>query len=353
MTSSTVLNTYSQEQLGAFVAKLFIASHVPDADAHRIARMNILQEMRGVVTHGLRRVHPNLDGLSRNWINPTPDRKIVTNHNAIAVIDGDNGVGMLGCEHAMQLAIERARQFGISMVSVINNNHFLSAAPYCLQATQAGMIGMAFSNTQASMGYPGTKGCQVGNNPLGYAMPTNLGFPVVFDTSLTTSMGHLDKLKREGSLLPDYLQGFDADGKLTTNPQAIMDGGTPMPIGFHKGAGLGLMVEILTGLLAGGVFLKDLLPPPHRKHEQDGETQTCIAIDIQHFMPVEQFTQRAGRMTQMLHDQSSDPDHPAMLPGERAAKCYDKAKGNGITVPFDVISELENWATRLSVKSMF
>jgi LDH2 family malate/lactate/ureidoglycolate dehydrogenase len=349
MKTTKDIQYYTQSQLQNMIQSLFVAAGVGQSDASIIAHMMVLQEMRGITTHGLRRVHSNLDGLHRSWINAMPLRKLITDRGAIAVIDGDNGIGMLGCTHAMQLAIERARTFGIGMVSVINSNHFLSAAPYGLMAVEAGMIGLVFSNTQASMGYPGTQGNQVGNNPLGYAMPTDLGFPVVFDTSLTTSMGQLDKLKREGGILPKYLPGLDANGNLTTDPHAITDGGTALPIGYHKGAGLGLMVEMLTGLLAGGIFLKDLLPINQRKHDQDGETQTCIAINIEHFMPVSAFKHRAGQMVCMLHEQSSDPNQPAKLPGERAHACYQHALEHGIPVPVDVIAELDRWAEQLNV----
>ena len=126
-------------------------------------------------------------------IEPRPQRKLLRNENATVVLDGDWGVGILGCMDAMERAIVKARRFGIGIGVVIHNNHFQSAAPYCLRAVENDMIGIAFSNTQSSMGYPGARGRVIGNSPFGFGVPANGEFPIVFDSAMTTSAGKLSR----------------------------------------------------------------------------------------------------------------------------------------------------------------
>src|SRR5262245_57926786 len=135
----------SSESLVAFISQLFQRLRVPRHDARDVARMLVEQEMRGVRTHGLRRVFPNLEGLKAGQINPTPNLAVLSDRDATIVLDGDHGLGMLGCREAMRGAIERASRFGIGIGIVRDNNHFLSAAPHCLEAEARGMIGIAMS----------------------------------------------------------------------------------------------------------------------------------------------------------------------------------------------------------------
>ena len=131
-----------------------------------------------------------------------------------------------------------------SSASIIRNNHFLSAAPYCLQAVSRDMIGIAFSNTQPSMGFPGAKRSVIGNNPIGFGVPTAGEFPIVFDSALTVSGGKIGQYIREGRFIPEEFQALDENGEKTRDPVKVGGKGTVMPIGGYKGAGLALLVEI-------------------------------------------------------------------------------------------------------------
>lgn len=289
-----------------YVQQLFVAAGMPARDAQTIAEIFVLQERRGIKTHGLRRVERMLQAVRDGEMNAHPKRRVLSNRGATVVIDGDNGVGMLGCREAMDRAIRKARRYGIGIGIVINNNHFLAAAPYCLQASEAGVIGIAFSNTYPSMGYPGLKGRVIGNGPMGFAVP---GCPLVFDAALSTSYGKLTQWARGGEKIPPGFLALDRDGNVTTNPQAVLDGGTPLPIGGHKGAGLVLLIEVLTGMLGGGAFVSGIQAPSKTRKKTAGESQCCIAIDVEHFMPARVF---ARRMKQLIAELKR-------VPGQRAA----------------------------------
>lgn len=336
--------------LKTFVQALYRSSGLSEADARLCAEVAVLQEMRGVKTHGLRRVAPTLERLKNGQITPRPNRTVLRDSGATVVIDGDYGPGILGCMDAMDRAIAKSGQFGIGIGIVIHNNHFQSAAPYCLRAVEKGKLGIAFSNTQASMGYPGALGRVIGNSPLGFAVPTAAGFPVVFDSAMTTSGGKLSQWITEGKSIPAALLGLDAQGDVSNDPKAVLEGGTPMPVGGHKGAGIAILVEILTGVLGGGAFLKGIVPENARTRKEESDSQCCIAIDIGHFMPVELFQKR---MADFIADLKSNPTAPShreiLLPGENAQRHHDSARRDGVTLGEEVRQSLALWAERLQV----
>lgn len=218
------------ETLRELVVALFQAAGLPAPDAQLCADTFLLQEMRGVTTHGLRRLRSNLEGLRRGTLNPNAKRRVVQDSGASVLLDADHGIGVLACMEAMDLAIAKAQTQGVGMAVIVNSNHFLGAAPYCLRAVEAGCIGITFSNAFASMSYPGSKGAVLGNGPFGYAVPTGAGFPLVYDAAMTTSSGKLNQWAREGVSIPDGFAGLDALGELTSDPSAVLDGGATLPI---------------------------------------------------------------------------------------------------------------------------
>lgn len=336
--------------LTRFVGALLVAAGLPKADAALFAGAVVLQEMRGVRTHGLRFLPDAFTELRDGVVNPRPRRKRLRDAGATAVLDGDNGVGALGCMEAMDLAIDKAREHGLGIAVVVNNNHFISAAPYCLRAAERNMIGLIFSNTWAGMGYPGAAGRVTGNGPMGFAAPTAAGYAMVFDSALTTSYGKLNQWIREGRSIPAAFQALDALGRPTSDPRKVVAGGTPLPIGNHKGAGLVLMIEVLTGVLGGGAFLSGILPPTKRRSKRDAESQCCIAIDIKRFMPVRTFR---ARMKALIDDLKSRPRaqgcEEILAPGERAGRKIRECAAKGVVIEPDVAADLLREAEALGV----
>jgi LDH2 family malate/lactate/ureidoglycolate dehydrogenase len=340
--------------LTIFLEELFLAAGLSNHDARLCANIHVLQEMRGVTTHGLRHVRHNLEGLTKGHINPRPHRTILRDQAATVVLDGDAGVGIGGCMEAMDRAISKAKQFGIGIGIVIHSNHFLSAAPYCLRAIEQDLIGFCFSNTWGAMGYPGTEVRAIGNAPIGFGVPGTCLFPIVFDAALTTSGGKLQEWIRKGQAIPRGLLGIDEEGKPSSDPTAVLWSGTPWPIGDHKGAGLAVMVEILTGLLGGGSFLRAVQPPHLRTSKENSESQCCIAIDIAKFMPLTVFRER---IEAFVCDLKNNPLSPGcseiLLPGERAHNARLSCMRNGVPVDEEVAAMLRGWAQELTLTCPF
>ena len=340
--------------LTRFIERLFTAARLPEADAKLCAETHVLQEMRGITTHGLRHVPLNLEGLTKGRMNPRPNRTVLRDDLGTFVLDGDEGVGILGCMDLTSRAIAKAKQFGIGLGIVVHSNHFLSAAPYCLRATEHGMIGICFSNTWASMGYPGAAARVIANSPTGFGVPSDAGFPVIFDSSFTTSGGKLSQWIREGNTIPPALLGMSKEGNPSADPSAVLHGGTPWPIGGHKGAGLAVLVEILTGLLGGSGFLHGIHAPDVRTSKEQYESQCCIAIDIERFMPLPEFRER---MVAFVRDLKGNPLASGyteiLIPGERAHRALAHSLREGVVLEPDVAADLRAWGEQLHVDLSF
>ena len=342
-------------RLKRFVRDLFVAADVPDDDATTIADAMIAQEIRGNTTHGIRMVDFNLRGLAAGRIKARPNQPILTDHGMTAVIEGDHGVGIVGCMKGMRHAIRKAgtEGGGIGMTIVVRNNHFTGTTPYTLEAVDAGMVGIAFTNTKGTMGYPGTNARAIGNTPIGFGIPTASGDPILYDACMTISSGKLRQWIRQGQSIPDNLQGLDDSGQPTTDPQAVLVGGTPLPIGGHKGAGLAILVEVLTGVLGGAAFLSQITPRNRKDHLTNKEyavSHCCIAINIEAFMPSSQFK---ARMADFVADLKDNPlakqTDQIRLPGERMAQTKRECEAHGILLESDVQQMLTGWAEQLGV----
>jgi L-2-hydroxycarboxylate dehydrogenase (NAD+) len=335
--------------LADFVASLLQATGMRQDDARLCAEAFVLQEMRGVTTHGLRRVKSTVDELLAGRLKADARYEVLNDDGAMALLDGHGGVGIVACMAAMDNAIAKARAYGIGIATVRNNRHFLAAAPYCLRAVEAGQIGLAMSNSYGAMAYPGTKEKTLGNAPMGYGIPGD-AFPLVFDAAMTTSGGKLLQWQREGEKVPAGLQGLDAQGELTDDPAEILAGST-LPIGLHKGAGLTIMVEMLSGMLAGGTFVHGG-QPQDAALEMESYSQCCIAIDVARFLPLNEVKQRVGAYVAAIKLRPVLPGTTELLaPGERAHRSYEACRTEGVPFERDVRAELKACAERLGVSS--
>ena len=330
-----------------FVARLFAASGLQDGQARTCAETFLLQEMRGVHHHGLARLASTLDALGNGTLNPRPEIRLLRREGAISLLDADRAPGMLACHEAMSQAMSSVGGHGIGMAVVRNSSHFLAAAPYCIKATEAGFIGIAFSNSPASMAYPGARRAVLGNGPFGYAVPQAGGFPIVFDAAMTVSGGQLIEMSHRGEELPAALAGLDARGEPTTDPSAILDGGATLPIGLHKGAGLVLLFELLTGVLGGGDFLYS------SEGSFSSESQCCIAIRTDAFSSADQFLDRVTAYVRGIRSAAKSSDGEALLPGERAHHSLERSLREGIALDPETAESLRHQASRLGVAAPF
>ena len=326
-----------------FAAALLERVRVQPHDARSIAWVYATQALRGVGHHDLNNLPGLLQRLSEGSLNARPNVALVASQDATATIDGDNGPGELVCYRAMSLAIEKATVRGVGFVVVRSSNHFLAGAPYVLLAAQAGMAGLCLSNTISCMAAPGSPDDLIGNNPLAFAAPTAGGYPIVLDICQAyASWGVMNARKRAGQAIPAYW-GRDRDGQPTTDPAAVLDGGVFLPTAEHKGFGLAILIEVLTSVLGGGAITDHIRSRATVPGE--GHSQTCLAVDVAHFMPIEVFTQRTAALMALLKAHGAE----VKVPGERSAAAAAEAWAQGVRLRPGPGQALREWADRLNV----
>ena len=289
--------------------------------------------MRGIPSHGVMLVPMYLDRLRAGSVSPWEEAEVVDQHGAITVLDARHALGQLTGDQAMGLAVERSREYGVGVSVVRHAFHFGGAYRYALAAARAGCIGIAAANTRPLMPAPGGAEAVVGNNPLAIAAPVADGVePIVLDMALSeAAVGKIRLAAQEGREIP-VTWATDAQGRPTTDPEAAI-AGLLLPIGLHKGYGLALMVDVLTGVLAGGGFgqrvnglYADVAVPSDAAH-------LFVALDLAAFGSVGSFHERVAALAAEVTGAARAPSVDRLyLPGEQAAERRAAAARDGVTL---------------------
>lgn len=245
-------------------------------DAAEIFAQNSLA---GIYSHGLNRFPVVVDYLRKGKIDPAAQAVCTASFGAMERWDGQRGFGPLNARLAMARAISLAGQFGIGMVALGNNNHWMRGGTYGWQAAQAGCIGICWSNTCPNMPAWGAADNRIGNNPLILAVPRANGEHIMVDCAMSQfSYGKLESTRLAGQQLP-VVGGYDENGQLTRDPAAIERTRRTLPIGYWKGSGLSILLDMIATVLTNGNSVATI----GTFGDEVGLTQIMIAIDPSKF----------------------------------------------------------------------
>jgi 3-dehydro-L-gulonate 2-dehydrogenase len=235
----------------------------------------------------------------------------------------------------MDAAITLARGGGIGCVALANTNHWMRGGTYGWQAADAGCVGLCWTNTLPNLPPWGADSPRVGNNPLVIAVPSSGGH-VVLDMAMSQfSYGALASYRKRGEPLP-VDGGFDSDGRLTRDPAAIEASKRPLPIGYWKGSGLSMLLDMMAALLSGGRATHELVADPE---QETGQSQVFIAVDAASLATREEAT----RMVDAIIASTG-----VRFPGQRAAEARRVNLSDGILVDTDAWQFVQSCAeTRL------
>jgi L-2-hydroxycarboxylate dehydrogenase (NAD+) len=327
--------------LRGFVAALFVREDLPIDDAETVADCLVRANLRGNDTHGVFRVPTYLKRLRAGLTNPRPLIEIERTGLAAASVDGDNGVGaVVGCR-AMDEAIRITLELGTGLVSVRRSNHYGMAAYYVLRALNAGLIGMAFTNASPAFPPWGGRTPFFGTNPLAVVVPSGREPPFLLDMAMSVlARGHVYMAVQAGETIPPGL-ALDAGGHPTTDPRALIDGGTMLPFGGVKGAALSMLMDVLGGVLTGAAFAGGVGNPHHAfdRPQNVGHLFLCVRPDL--FMPRDQFLERMDTLIRATKAQPLAAGFDEILiPGEREARCEAHRLAHGIPLTSDVLEAL-------------
>ena len=295
-------------------------------------------ELHGVPSHGLLMLPRLLSGLRDGRAKPDPFIRVIRDSAAACVLDGDRGPGRYVGVQGMRAAMTRAGQFGIGACLATETTHWGRAHAYACVAAGEGFVGICTTNAISNMLAPGSSQPVLGNNPLAIAAPRGGGrHPVVLDIAMSqAALGRVATAQREGLAVP-IGWGLDGEGHPTSDAAAILASRNLLPMGGHKGAGLSLMLELLTGALGGSLLSHEIVQADASGLDA-GASKLFVAINISAFVDLVRFEARIDDLAAHLRESALEPD--AVLPGDRGWQTRAAYERDGIPVHPGVIAAL-------------
>ena len=311
---------------GAIIRKLTVCG-VSASQAEATARHIVWCESIGRHNFGIERIAIHLKRLQAGVLNAKAEPRMEHLTGSLGRLDGDGGFGYAAAEIAMREAIAMAREHGIGAVGVRNSNFFGAGAYYVSMAAEAGMIGLALSNSFPKVAAHGGVKPVLGTNPFAFGAPRANGDHLLFDMATSALAGSTVREHiAAGKPLPEGL-AIDGDGKSITDPAKVNDGAL-LPFGGAKGFGLSLLVEMLAGVITGS-GVSDGVASIYNDFNRNGENgHFMLALDIARFMPIADYHARFESLVAML---KASGGH-VLLPGEVRWENWRDALANGVEV---------------------
>jgi LDH2 family malate/lactate/ureidoglycolate dehydrogenase len=339
-------------RLERFASLAFQRVGVPLGEADLTATILVDADLHGIDSHGVLNLHGTyIKGIQAGSINPTPDIKISRGSPTTVSVDGDKGLGMLVSHRAMRECLRMAEEYGTGWATACNSTHSGAGAYYVRMAAAQNMIGMHCSTGGSTVAAPGGKGRLIGNNVIAFAAPGKHHGPFVLDMAPTMAIANkLHMLQWERKPMPEGW-AVDSAGRPITDPNiyfategAILPLGSTPAYGVHKGFGLLLLSDILTGVLSGdgGSMLR-------RKGEH---SHAFCALRIDAFPTGGEFTELVDAMIEKLHAAPTvEVAGHIRYPGERGNLTYAERSASGIPLRQPVVDDLEQMSEELNIST--
>ena len=276
-------------------------------------------DMQGSDGHGIFRLAPYAKRIKGGAINLHPEIKIVKDKPAMALIDGDNGMGHLVMKYATELAIEKAKKTGIAWVGSQYSNHAGPASLYAKMALEHDLLGLYFAVGNANHLPPwGGLDMLLSTNPIAAAIPTLNEIPIVLDMATTVAAyGKVKAKAQNGEMMPEGWM-VDQEGKPLLDPTQS-DKGFLLPIGGYKGYGLSMIVGILAGTLNGAAMGRDVIDFNKDATSVTNTGQAVVMIDPDAFGDIHEFKRQIDRLIQDIKASRKMPGvEQIWLPGEQS-----------------------------------
>jgi len=332
-------------------------------DAKIIADVIITSDLWGVRSHGIAHLKMYHERIKKGLQLPTTRWSLVKDCDATAVIDGGNGMGMVVGYQAMKLAIQKAREYGLGAVAVRNSSHYGVAGYYPLMAVSEGMVGLSVTNAHPSIAPTFGVRPMLGTNPIAVAAPTDEPFPYMYDAATAVvPRGKIEVAARANKPIPegwvinqDGVSATDSSNMIKEmdrgNVALLPVGGLGELMGGHKGYGLATIVEIFSAAFQDGTYLWGLTDT-----DAEGNLQFLrighffLAIDIEHFIPLDTFKRITGNMMRELRCSTVAPGQPRIYTaGEKEYYSTQQVQEEGVEIPPGVQKALQTLRTELNL----
>ena len=348
-----------EDALRAFCEGVFRKLGVPSGDARVTTDVLVTADLRGIESHGVARLPRYVNGIRDGFMKPVDASRIARETKATAVLDGGQSLGQVVAAKGMRLAIAKAKETAVGIVTVRNSNHYGIAGYYSMIALKTGMIGISMTNAAPLVVPTFGRTAVLGTNPISLAAPTSRERPFVLDMATSVvPRGKLEVLDRAGKPMPEGW-AVDERGKGTSDPRRVLEamakrlGGGLLPLGGegeefsgHKGYGLALLVDILSGTLGGAAT-------GLRVYEDETRPDVghfFMAVDPASFRPIEEFKRDMDRLVRELKDSpKADGQDRIYVHGEKSAERTERHRREGVPLGPKVVDGLRKIGADLGV----
>jgi 3-dehydro-L-gulonate 2-dehydrogenase len=297
--------------------------------AETCARLFAETTRDGVYTHGINRFPRFVETIRNGNVDPAAEPIVMARFGAIERWDGRGGPGNLNALAAMDRAIALGHEHGVGCVALANTNHWMRAGTYGWQAAAAGLVGICWTNTMPNLPPWGGAERAVGNNPLVIAVPRAAG-AVVLDMAMSQfSYGTLESYRKRGEMLP-VDGGFDKEGNLTRDPAAIEKSWRPLPIGYWKGSGLSVVLDMIAAMMSLGQATYQISNDPVR---EKGVSQMFMTMNPEAFGPSPRAEEIVEGVIDSLHNcRPAKEGTTVRYPGEQTLRAREENTRLGLPV---------------------
>ena len=336
-----------------FIGSVLRHAGLPAADADTVAGLMAQADLQGSDGHGVIRLPQYLKRLQAGGINLRPNIRVATERAAMAVVDGDNGMGHLVMSYAAALAIEKARTTGVAWVGTRASNHAGPASLYARMPIEHDMIGLYFAVGNANHLPPwGGMEMLLSTNPIAVGIPAGSEPAVVLDMATTVAAyGKVKAKAKRGELMPEGWM-IDRQGRPLLDPNRANDGFL-LPIGGHKGFGLALIVGLLAGTLQGAAMGRDVVDFNQDHTTPTNTGQAILVIDLKAFGEPSDFKYSVDRLVRDIRQSERLPGVERIwLPGEQSHGRRREYAISGIPIAPAVVDELDQLAGQLGLEKL-
>lgn len=346
---------YSQDRLRTFTQHVFIKCGMPSSDAILAADVLLSADLRGIDSHGVARLSGYVRLQEAGRANMHAKHMVIHETPSTATIDADRGLGLVVAPKAMDIAIEKANNVGTGWVAIQNSNHFGIAGYHAMKALPHNMIGISMTNASPLVAPTFAKERMLGTNPICIAFPAGNQIPFVVD--MATSNAANGKLEIAQRLNKDIPLGWvqTKEGGDSVDANELKSGGALLPLGGHKGYGLGAAVDILSAVLSGANY-GPWVPPfvaflnPLENLPGNGIGHFLGAMRIDAFRPADDFKKHMDQWIERFKSsQRVDQQQEVLIPGEPEYRMQKIREKDGIPLNENVEKDLQELAQKLGL----
>lgn len=337
--------TLTAEQLRILGDQIFRAAGVSDGIARRVSESLVEANLTGHDSHGVIRIPQYLEFLREGKTDPEAQLEILSETATTALLDAHWAFGQVAAAAGMRLAIDKAREHRVGIVSIRKSAHIGRLGEYSVMASDEGFVGLVLCNSSSLATPYGGMRRLLSSNPMSCAVPAAGRGAFLLDFATTAcAEGKVRFAREKGDAVPEGWI-LTKEGYPTTDPQDLYDGGMLLPMGQHKGYALNLLVDILGGILSGHGATSSA-------DYSHGNGVMMMAIDIEVFCPLDRFQQEVANLLDRAKAVPPAPGFSEVLvPGEPEARSKEARLQDGIPVPEKVWQDILGAARDLGVET--